>query len=118
MMKQTMMICLLLAVFCQKAMAQSGKTTYVYDQLNRLVRVVSPAGETLYTYDAVGNRKSKKFTPNSALKTAAPAAAPTVSPAAAPVAAAADSTALRLQAIAPENRKALAAKDEESETVK
>ena len=106
MMKQTMMIYLLLAVFCQKAMAQSGKTTYEYDQLNRLVRVVSPAGETLYTYDAVGNRKSKKFTPNSALKTAAPAAA------------AADSTALRLQAIAPENRKALTTKDEESETEK
>ena len=117
MMKQTMMIYLLLAVFCQKAMAQSGKTTYEYDQLNRLVRVLSPAGETLYTYDAVGNRKSKKFTPNSALKTAAPAAAPAV-PAVSPAAAPADSTALRLQANAPENRKALATKDEESETVK
>lgn len=108
MMKQTMMICLLLAVFCQKAMAQSGKTTYEYDQLNRLVRVVSPAGETLYTYDAVGNRKTKKFTPNSSLKTvsAAPSAAP------------ADSTAMRQPVVAFENRESLAAKDEESETKK
>lgn len=109
MMKRTMMmIFLLLAVVCQQAMAQSSKTTYEYDQLNRLVRVVSPAGETVYTYDAVGNRKTKKFTPNSTLKTVS--AAPAVMPA--------DSTAVRQPVIDPENRESLAAKDEESETKK
>lgn len=37
------------------------KTTYEYDKLNRLVKVVSPLGETTYTYDALGNRLSRTF---------------------------------------------------------
>lgn len=40
---------------------QKQKTTYEYDKLNRLVKVVSPLGETTYTYDAVGNRLSRTF---------------------------------------------------------
>ena len=44
--------------------AQTGKTTYEYDKLNRLVRVVSPAGVTTYTYDVLGNRTAKTFTPS------------------------------------------------------
>lgn len=53
--------------------AQSGKTTYEYDNLNRLVRMVSPAGVTTYTYDAVGNRTTKQFTPSVAKPSQAPA---------------------------------------------
>ena len=36
------------------------KVTYVYDNTNRLTKVVYASGKTVgYTYDAVGNRKSK-----------------------------------------------------------
>lgn len=53
---------LLLTAFCQLSSAQQGqKTTYEYDKLNRLIHVVSPLGETFYTYDELGNRLSKKF---------------------------------------------------------
>ena len=41
--------------------ADKQKTTYEYDKLNRLVKVVSPLGETTYTYDALGNRLSRTF---------------------------------------------------------
>lgn len=40
------------------------KTTYEYDKLNRLVKVVSPLGETTYTYDALGNRLTRTFKAN------------------------------------------------------
>ena len=40
---------------------QKQKTTYEYDKLNRLVKVVSPLGETTYTYDALGNRLTRTF---------------------------------------------------------
>ncbi len=43
---------------------QKQNTTYEYDKLNRLVKVVSPLGETTYTYDALGNRLSRTFTAN------------------------------------------------------
>ncbi len=41
--------------------ADKQNTTYEYDKLNRLVKVVSPLGETTYTYDALGNRLSRTF---------------------------------------------------------
>ena len=53
--------------------AQTGKTTYEYDNLNRLVRVVSPAGVTTYTYDVLGNRTAKTFSPSVAKPSQAPA---------------------------------------------
>ena len=43
---------------------QKQKTTYEYDKLNRLTKVVSPLGETTYTYDALGNRLSRTFKAN------------------------------------------------------
>ena len=43
---------------------QTQKTTYEYDKLNRLTKVVSPLGETTYTYDALGNRLSRTFKAN------------------------------------------------------
>lgn len=53
---------LFLTAFCQLSSAQQEqKTTYEYDKLNRLIHVVSPLGETFYTYDELGNRLSKKF---------------------------------------------------------
>ena len=47
---------------------QKQKTTYEYDKLNRLVKVVSPLGETTYTYDALGNRLSRTFKANKVSK--------------------------------------------------
>lgn len=44
--------------------ADKQKTTYEYDKLNRLVKVVSPLGETTYTYDALGNRLTRTFKAN------------------------------------------------------
>lgn len=43
---------------------QKQNTTYEYDKLNRLTKVVSPLGETTYTYDALGNRLSRTFKAN------------------------------------------------------
>ena len=40
------------------------KSTYEYDKQNRLVKVVSPLGETTYTYDALGNRLTRTFKAN------------------------------------------------------
>lgn len=50
-------ICFSMSMFAQ----QKQNTTYEYDKLNRLVKVVSPLGETTYTYDALGNRLSRTF---------------------------------------------------------
>ena len=47
---------------------QTQKTTYEYDKLNRLTKVVSPLGETTYTYDALGNRLSRTFKANKVSK--------------------------------------------------
>lgn len=47
---------------------QKQKTTYEYDKLNRLTKVVSPLGETTYTYDALGNRLSRTFKANKVSK--------------------------------------------------
>ena len=44
------------------------KTTYEYDKLNRLTKVISPLGETTYTYDALGNRLSRTFKANKVSK--------------------------------------------------
>ena len=53
-------IVLLLAVL--QVSAQS-KVTYIYDANNRLTKVVYASGRTVeYTYDAVGNRKTKTVT--------------------------------------------------------
>ena len=61
-MKQKLLILFLLASMSGlSAFAQSGKTIYEYDELNRLIKVVSPAGETVYTYDELGNRTAKQF---------------------------------------------------------
>lgn len=43
---------------------QKQNTTYEYDKLNRLTKVISPLGETTYTYDALGNRLSRTFKAN------------------------------------------------------
>lgn len=51
------LICFSVSVFA----TDKQKTTYEYDKLNRLVKVVSPLGETTYTYDALGNRLSRTF---------------------------------------------------------
>ena len=48
--------------------ADKQKTTYEYDKLNRLTKVVSPLGETTYTYDALGNRLSRTFKANKVSK--------------------------------------------------
>ena len=47
---------------------QKQNTTYEYDKLNRLTKVVSPLGETTYTYDALGNRLSRTFKANKVSK--------------------------------------------------
>lgn len=61
-MKQKLLILFLLASMSGlSAFAQTGKTSYEYDNLNRLIYVNSPAGETVYTYDELGNRLSKQF---------------------------------------------------------
>ena len=61
-MKQKLLILFLLASMSGlSAFAQSGKTIYEYDELNRLIKVVSPAGETVYTYDELCNRTAKQF---------------------------------------------------------
>jgi len=45
--------------------AQAYRVEYHYDDLNRLVKVVHPNGETvIYTYDKVGNRTRKVVTAN------------------------------------------------------
>lgn len=41
------------------ATANSGETTYVYDELNRLERIGNDEYVIDYFYDAVGNRTSK-----------------------------------------------------------
>lgn len=92
--------------------AQTGKTTYEYDNLNRLVRVVSPAGVTTYTYDAVGNRTGKTFTPSVAKPSQAPATQ--AAPVSADSAAAARQQASSAPApIAPAAKGALAAKEQD-----
>lgn len=47
---------------------QKQNTTYEYDKLNRLTKVISPLGETTYTYDALGNRLSRTFKANKVSK--------------------------------------------------
>lgn len=60
--KRLLIAFLFLTAFCQLSSAQQEqKTTYEYDKQNRLIHVVSPVGETFYTYDELGNRLSKKF---------------------------------------------------------
>ena len=60
--KRFLIAILFLTGFCQLSSAQQEqKTTYEYDKQNRLIHVVSPLGETFYTYDELGNRLSKKF---------------------------------------------------------
>lgn len=60
--KRSLIAILLMTGFCQLSSAQQEqKTTYEYDKQNRLIHVVSPLGETFYTYDELGNRLSKKF---------------------------------------------------------
>ncbi|MBO4720092.1 MAG: hypothetical protein J5658_09485 [Prevotella sp.] len=60
--KRSLTAILFLISFCQLSSAQQKqKTTYEYDKQNRLIHVVSPLGETFYTYDDLGNRLSKIF---------------------------------------------------------
>jgi YD repeat-containing protein len=60
--KRSLIAILLMTGFCQLSLAQQEqKTTYEYDKQNRLIHVVSPLGETIYTYDELGNRLSKIF---------------------------------------------------------
>ena len=60
--KRSLIAILFLTGFCQLSSAQQEqKTTYEYDKQNRLIHVVSPLGETYYTYDDLGNRLSKIF---------------------------------------------------------
>lgn len=60
--KRFLIAILFLTGFCQLSSAQQEqKTTYEYDKQNRLIHVVSPLGETIYTYDELGNRLSKIF---------------------------------------------------------
>ena len=47
---------------------QKQNTTYEYDKLNRLTKVISPLGETTYTYDALGNRLLRTFKANKVSK--------------------------------------------------
>ena len=58
------LICFSVSAFAQ----QKQNTTYEYDKLNRLTKVVSPLGETTYTYDALGNRLSRTFKANKVSK--------------------------------------------------
>ncbi|MBQ8153991.1 MAG: hypothetical protein IJ069_09995 [Prevotella sp.] len=60
--KRLLIALLIMTTSCQMSSAQQEqKTTYEYDKLNRLIHVVSPVGETFYTYDELGNRLSKIF---------------------------------------------------------
>ena len=53
------------------ALQTFAQTTYTYDDLNRLTSVTYSNGVTVsYTYDALGNRTSKKVTGASAPKEA------------------------------------------------
>ena len=48
---------------------QAFSTTYTYDSLNRLTKVVYDNGVTVtYSYDALGNRTSKKVTGSGTLR--------------------------------------------------
>ena len=67
----------ILLIFTAGVKSQSGEIVYIYDELGRLVGVISPAGEAaVYSYDSVGNVLSVsrysssvvsiiEFTPNS-----------------------------------------------------
>lgn len=59
-MKKNLLYTLLVLLFTLQATAQN-KVSYTYDANNRLTQVVYPNGTTVkYTYDALGNRLSKK----------------------------------------------------------
>ena len=61
-MTKSIVIILMMLFASSAAFAADKQTTaYEYDKLNRLVKVVSPLGETTYTYDAIGNRLSRTF---------------------------------------------------------
>lgn len=47
------------SLFVTHAFAQT--TTYTYDRLNRLVKVVTSQYTTTYTYDELGNRTTKRI---------------------------------------------------------
>ena len=54
---------IILFSLCVVALTFAADVKYTYDALNRLVQVVYSNGTTVtYTYDAVGNRTSKKTT--------------------------------------------------------
>ena len=57
--KFKLLIFCLFSVLSQKLMAQTN-TTYEYDKLNRLVKVTTPVSVTTYSYDVLGNRKTKR----------------------------------------------------------
>ena len=59
------LVIIIMMFFASSAYADNKqKSTYEYDKLNRLVKVVSPLGETTYTYDALGNRLTRTFKAN------------------------------------------------------
>jgi YD repeat-containing protein len=57
-------VLLVLAAAAQSALPAAGTQTYQYDALGRLKRVDFPDGRfTVYTYDAVGNRRTSGSAP-------------------------------------------------------
>src|SRR6187431_3143239 len=51
-----LLVSIVIALFARQGSAQQPSITYVYDDLGRLVRVISAGGEAAtYYYDAVGN---------------------------------------------------------------
>ncbi len=57
-MTKKLLLLLLLLIGGINARSQSLHTSYQYDDMNRLVRVIYESGEVLYTYDELGNRVS------------------------------------------------------------
>ena len=57
------LICALLAFFFAVQATAQNNASYTYDANNQLIQVVYSNGTTVkYTYDALGNRLSKKVT--------------------------------------------------------
>lgn len=50
----------LLFVFSSGMAIAQTRTIYEYDKLNRLVKMTTPVSVTTYSYDALGNRKTKR----------------------------------------------------------
>lgn len=58
-MKKVLLYIMLWIIGITNIYAQTTKR-YEYDKLNRLVKVTTPVSVTTYSYDALGNRKTKR----------------------------------------------------------